>query len=343
MPKRRGRKRSGVFCPDGRYAQNRKDWKSLQHAKKKGILTALWLTFLLLGLVAAAGCGPEIQFANGDRFTGETVNDRPGNQGKVRYADGSGASWELKGRQAVITFANGNRYTGEFQGVRPHGQGTMAYANGDRYTGQWKNGLRDGMGVYSDQAGTGRYTGTWKNDRWNGAGARITRYGSYYGQCKDNRYHGQGTIVWANGNQFTGRFVQGRKDGQGVFRWTNGESYAGAFQQDVMQGQGTYTWPGGKVYSGAFVKDKPTGKGVYSDKKDTGTGGGIQPSDNVLITWIRSKTDQPTADYFVTGTVLAVHDSSLSIRVSSGNQKEPRNGQTFTVDNRDGNYAIYRL
>ena len=34
---------------------------------------------------------------------------------------------------------------------KPHGQGT--WANGDKYIGQWKNGLLDGIGkrTYADQ------------------------------------------------------------------------------------------------------------------------------------------------------------------------------------------------
>jgi hypothetical protein len=39
-------------------------------------------------------------------------------------------------------------YEGKFYEGLPHGRGTYTWANGDTYSGQWKKGKRDGIGVF---------------------------------------------------------------------------------------------------------------------------------------------------------------------------------------------------
>jgi hypothetical protein len=43
------------------------------------------------------------------------------------------------------------------------------------------------------------------------------------GQYKDDKMNGKGTYYYANGNKYTGVWVNGKKEGQGVFIWTNGD------------------------------------------------------------------------------------------------------------------------
>ena len=63
----------------------------------------------------------------------------------------------------TFTFRNGNVYTGEVRKVpvpdsnffliKPHGIGKMVSASGETYEGEFKNGLRSGLGVYTKNNG----------------------------------------------------------------------------------------------------------------------------------------------------------------------------------------------
>jgi hypothetical protein len=59
-----------------------------------------------------------------------------------------------------------DRYEGEFVKGLPSGEGTYKWASGIYYTGEWKNGLREGEGkmVYPDST----VTGIWKKDKYMG-------------------------------------------------------------------------------------------------------------------------------------------------------------------------------
>lgn len=59
-----------------------------------------------------------------------------------------------------------DRYEGQFIKGMPDGRGTYRWAEGTYYEGQWKNGLREGMGkmVYRDSV----VTGYWKDDKYLG-------------------------------------------------------------------------------------------------------------------------------------------------------------------------------
>ena len=48
----------------------------------------------------------------------------------------------------IETYKNGNRYEGQIKNGLREGIGTMFYNNGYKYEGDWKNGLREGKGIY---------------------------------------------------------------------------------------------------------------------------------------------------------------------------------------------------
>ena len=88
--------------------------------------------------------------------------------------------------QGTGTSADGDTYTGEWKDGERNGQGTMTYADGDTYTGEWKDGKRNGHG-------TGKYI----------AGS------SYTGEWKGGKPTGQGTITYPNGTKRTGEWKDG--------------------------------------------------------------------------------------------------------------------------------------
>lgn len=64
--------------------------------------------------------------------------------------------------------------------------------------------------------------------KMSGAGrisAVVTRvYGrEYVGEYKDGLYHGQGTLIWANGDKYVGEFKEGLQHGQGTLTLADGK------------------------------------------------------------------------------------------------------------------------
>eukprot|EP01012_Entosiphon_sulcatum_P030079 TRINITY_DN3690_c0_g1_i1.p1 TRINITY_DN3690_c0_g1~~TRINITY_DN3690_c0_g1_i1.p1 ORF type:complete len:1437 (-),score=221.85 TRINITY_DN3690_c0_g1_i1:14-4324(-) len=87
----------------------------------------------------------------------------------------------------------------------------------------------------------------------------------FEGPVSEKKFHGQGHLVFHNGNQFHGEFSTGKMNGTGKFAWTDGVSYDGSMSYNIITGEGTYTWPDGSVYHGSVVKGKREGFGVYTN------------------------------------------------------------------------------
>ena len=77
-------------------------------------------------------------------------------------------------------FSSKYRYNGErnAQGER-HGHGTAILQNGDLYSGEYKNGVRDGYGeyIYANQNGA-KFVGYYKQNKKSGHGVFVYPDGS---------------------------------------------------------------------------------------------------------------------------------------------------------------------
>ena len=92
----------------------------------------------------------------------------------------------------------------------------------------------------------------------------------YWGQVKNNQFHGKGTITLASGKTYRGYWVYGKMQGKGVYEWPDGRFYKGDFFQNKKHGKGVYSWRNGKTYSGEFVNGLQHGTGeimFYHRKK----------------------------------------------------------------------------
>lgn len=130
-------------------------------------------------------------------------------------------------------------YRGHFRNGRYHGFGRLEYVNEKAvYKGYWKNGKRDGRGIYWDRDNN-VYMGQWKNDRRNGQGSqfynvedwREDKYTenwlkhhteNYTGEFKNDVFFGQGTYRWADGTTYTGGWAANKKHGDGYFDYGHG-------------------------------------------------------------------------------------------------------------------------
>ncbi len=89
----------------------------------------------------------------------------------------------------------------------------------------------------------------------------------YTGAFEGSVPHGSGTMIFADGGKYTGRFYNGKKQGAGTYTLPNGYSYDGEWQADSPHGKGTAVFPGGEKYTGDFRHGKRDGKGTvaYAD------------------------------------------------------------------------------
>jgi hypothetical protein len=79
--------------------------------------------------------------------------------------------------------------------------------------------------------------------------------------CSGVPQNGQGTNIWASGEEYVGEFKDDKRNGQGTYtfdpnsQWA-GDKYVGEWKDDNRHGQGTYTYADGRIYEGVWENDK---------------------------------------------------------------------------------------
>ncbi|XP_023331834.1 phosphatidylinositol 4-phosphate 5-kinase 5 [Eurytemora carolleeae] len=137
------------------------------------------------------------------------------------------------------------------------------YTEGDKYLGQWKQNLQQGLGsLYSR---TGVYVGEWIKGLQEGNGTALYNNGNKYtGQFSQGFKDGFGVFQVVNGDVYTGRFKKGMRDGEGIESFYNGEKYVGTYREDKQEGQGIAYYSNGRVkYVGEWKNGSPDGNGTY--------------------------------------------------------------------------------
>ena len=167
------------------------------------------------------------------------------------------------------------------------------------HIGDYKDGLFSGQGI--ELTSDSIYKGQWKEGRYNGQGQIWKKIDdeSYQGAFLNGYYHGFGT--WQNRdkkgrqNIYHGDLVFDKAHGQGMVIWANGEKYNGSWEKDHFHGQGTYTlstgerksgnfdggllddpnakleYEDGSIYIGGYVRDTLHGRGVHTDVDGSST------------------------------------------------------------------------
>ena len=175
------------------------------------------------------------------------------------------------------------------------------------YIGEWKNGLRDGLGslflekeikftgYFSENKINGyghlwkedgdSYQGYWKDFKAEGFGI----YKSNNGACYDGEWVGDlqcgfGIEQWPRGSTYFGDYINGYKNGIGVLNFGNKAWYEGEFKNGIMSGIGSFFFEDGRRYLGMWKNNKMNGygyiiwpnenlyKGEFKDDKKEGFG-----------------------------------------------------------------------
>ncbi|XP_066547159.1 MORN repeat-containing protein 1 isoform X2 [Amia ocellicauda] len=135
--------------------------------------------------------------------------------------------------------------------------------NSRYYTGEVKNLLRDGYGLYVYPNSFFRYEGQWKSGKKHGHGKLVMKGGSFYeGEFVNGEIEGNGLRYWAHsGNTYSGQFSCGELHGYGVMQYGSGERFEGEFSYGLREGHGFLVDKEGQTYEGSFHKNKKHGEG----------------------------------------------------------------------------------
>lgn len=193
----------------------------------------------------------------------------------------------------IILFLLGYRYM-SYQVTRFDEEITVKYVgrvdgNGNPY---------DGTVIYPDKTGKLAKDTSGEDENW-----YTIAYDNgdvYRGHLKKALKHGTGIIVYANGDKYSGNFVDdvisgasteqyecvytyangdvysgdfldGKKHGQGKLTFADGDDdpennpyYEGSFESNMRHGQGTERYTDGSVYTGGFSGDLRNGNGLFN-------------------------------------------------------------------------------
>ena len=146
------------------------------------------------------------------------------------------------------------------------GKGKMWYKDGSFYDGEFKNGMKDGIGVLMSKNST-KYDGLFRTDKFI-RGTMIWKNFEYKGDVQNNVPHGlgvgkrtmdKGRLVKWEGKFEHNSFVQGTYD--------DGEmKKVGNFKNGLMQGQGCIEIKDGRRWEGIW-KDNFLEAGFYNGRE----------------------------------------------------------------------------
>ncbi len=76
------------------------------------------------------------------------------------------------------------------------------------------------------------------------------------GNCKNKI----GTFQYADGNVYTGKFLDRKKHGQGTMKYKDGSNYTGSWIDDLQHGNGVFTDRNGTIYRGVWSNGRQNGQ-----------------------------------------------------------------------------------
>lgn len=147
------------------------------------------------------------------------------------------------------SFYIGNWLDGDQKGMAiyavPKGRAVMNCPQAAYYVGEWDDKVKTGKGKCYDKDGNALYNGTFAEDAPSQTYPMpgLDSYklvcieyddGHYYvGETVNGKMHGQGMLIWENGNVWYGHFIYGERDGDGVELLYDGTVNGGVWEGDM--------------------------------------------------------------------------------------------------------------
>ena len=111
-----------------------------------------------------------------------------------------------------------------------------------------------------------RFIGQWKDEKWHGFGEWVKANGKsrYKGFYVEGKRYGLGRMEYENGDIYDGTWKDGKKHGHGTYTWSiDNSSYTGTWKNDKREGSGEMKYRNGDIYDGQWKDDFFEGRGVY--------------------------------------------------------------------------------
>jgi len=162
---------------------------------------------------------------------------------------------------AVLFWPSTGVYCKCLNGDCLNGKGSMSYPESKtfkEYTGEFKNGKRDGQGTITGKSGDS-YSGQWRADRPHGQGTLIYPSGrafkQYVGEFKNGAKSGPGTMTLSDGRIFTGEWKIDTEEKKGPAPEKFGTSAKAKYLWYKRYAVGTMASPDGRIEKGTLMND----------------------------------------------------------------------------------------
>eukprot|EP00879_Flechtneria_rotunda_P021841 GHRR01023031.1.p1 GENE.GHRR01023031.1~~GHRR01023031.1.p1 ORF type:complete len:297 (+),score=88.70 GHRR01023031.1:909-1799(+) len=153
--------------------------------------------------------------------------------------------------------------TGDWEHDMKQGAGTSMYHSGNSYCGSWAQDMREGQGTMTWATLGQAYSGDWANNLPNGLGEHVW-------QTAVPAMHAGNHAMHFMHNRYFGQFKDGKRHGEGSLWYSSGARYEGEWEHDRKQGHGVYGFEDGSVFAGQFAADRPVmDSGSFTGAADT--------------------------------------------------------------------------
>lgn len=234
------------------------------------------------------------------RDTGRRSREiKSGTGSEYALSDGTDAGRQIRrtnnGNESAQT-AGRSRNTSTQRRTPPVNTVVKKWPDGSIYSGEWKNGKRNGTGTMkwsgagaenastTGIAGKLSQMGLWNYDRRGSVSAAVVAYSGswkddipfkngsfswnnndyYRGSFNNMQRHGYGIYHYVHGTEYRGNWRNNKAHGKGLIAWKNGDKYSGEWKNDRREGSGTYIWHGGIRYKGSWHNDMMHGNGIIN-------------------------------------------------------------------------------
>ena len=89
---------------------------------------------------------------------------------------------------------------------------------------------------------------------------------TYYGETQNGVMHGEGSLVFDNGDKYEGEFQHGSRTGRGTYTWASGTKHIGDWVNSVETGKGFRVFTNGTTITGEWKDGKQNGYGTITYK-----------------------------------------------------------------------------
>ena len=217
----------------------------------------------------------KFKFQNGAVYEGEMAYGKLNGTGKLHYANGDlyEGQWQMNQREGkgAIKTHDGFTYEGSFVNNQLQGEVHVHDPKGGVYVGQWEAGKAIGTGHYTDATGQ-KQNGKWIEKSFQSeTPSNQPVMKEYIADCNlVPCSSGKGKMIFQDGSEYIGNFLNALPDGEGECKYGNGDHYVGHWKEGIPEGKGIYTYGNGVSLSGEwrdgkFMDKKPLVKSSYAE------------------------------------------------------------------------------